>query len=379
MGDVASHDEIYRYIDRSNDEIKAFIQILLNDFEAHKADKANPHAVTKAQVGLGSVENYGIATTAEAQQGTSNVKYMTPLRTAEAITQQALIPPNAHKADTNNPHQTTKAQVGLGSVENYGISTEAEARAGTSNVKYMTPLRTSQTIYTQAITPLNAHLADMENPHSTTKAQVGLGSVENYGIATQVEAETGSTNLKYMTPLRTLQAIKKQVGDTMANHIADVNNPHQTTKAQVGLGSVENYPVATTAEAQAGVATNKYTTPFLVKAAIDAFAGNMVATHEARKDNPHQVTKAQVGLGSVLNYGVADWSSAVLGQSNVLYMTPYLVREAMNYAVSNGLYDGRYVLKNIQGDGNIHVRTDLGTAYVWINGAWRQFWPPQWQ
>jgi hypothetical protein len=40
----------------------------------------------------------------------------------------------------------TKADVGLGSVLNYGISTEAEAQAGTSNAKYMTPLRTKQAI-----------------------------------------------------------------------------------------------------------------------------------------------------------------------------------------------------------------------------------------
>ncbi len=41
---------------------------------------------TKADVSLGSVENYGVATQAEAQAGTSNVKYMTPLRTKEEIT-----------------------------------------------------------------------------------------------------------------------------------------------------------------------------------------------------------------------------------------------------------------------------------------------------
>lgn len=45
----------------------------------------NPHNVSKSNVGLGSVENYGIASTVESEAGTSNVKYMTPLRTKEAI------------------------------------------------------------------------------------------------------------------------------------------------------------------------------------------------------------------------------------------------------------------------------------------------------
>ncbi len=38
---------------------------------------------------------------------------------------------------------TTKEDVGLGNVENYGIASEAEAKAGTANDKYMTPERTS--------------------------------------------------------------------------------------------------------------------------------------------------------------------------------------------------------------------------------------------
>jgi len=55
------------------------------ELDAHKSDKANPHNVTKAQIGLGNVQNYGIATQAEAEAGTVNNKYMTPLRTLELL------------------------------------------------------------------------------------------------------------------------------------------------------------------------------------------------------------------------------------------------------------------------------------------------------
>lgn len=51
------------------------------------------------------------------------------------------------------------------------------------------------------------HILDTNNPHEVTKGQVGLGSVENYGIATQEEATDGTVTNKYMTPLRTMQAI----------------------------------------------------------------------------------------------------------------------------------------------------------------------------
>lgn len=41
---------------------------------------------------------------------------------------------------------TTKTNVGLGNVQNYGVATKAQAEAGTANNLYMTPLRTKEAI-----------------------------------------------------------------------------------------------------------------------------------------------------------------------------------------------------------------------------------------
>lgn len=60
---------------------------------------------------------------------------------------------------------------------------------------------------TSVTAALEAHKNNTSNPHSVTKSQVGLDSVENYGIATENEAKAGSVNNKYMTPQRTKQAI----------------------------------------------------------------------------------------------------------------------------------------------------------------------------
>lgn len=49
------------------------------------AGRTGAVTLSKGDVGLGSVENYGIATTAEAQVGTVNNKYMTPLRVKELV------------------------------------------------------------------------------------------------------------------------------------------------------------------------------------------------------------------------------------------------------------------------------------------------------
>lgn len=62
---------------------------------------------------------------------------------------------------------------------------------------------------TQAQDDINNHKNDTSNPHNVTKSQVGLGSVLNYGIATKSQAEAGTVNNRYMTPLRTKESIEK--------------------------------------------------------------------------------------------------------------------------------------------------------------------------
>ncbi len=150
---------------------------LLQPMENHMGDVANPHATTKAQVGLGNVDNVKQATKAEF---------------------------DAHKADFANPHATTKAQVGLGSVQNYGIATKAQAEAGRVNNVYMTPLRVKEAI--SSLTPVTS-VAGKTGAVTLSKSDVGLGSVQNYGIATKAQAEAGTVNNVYMTPLRVAEAI----------------------------------------------------------------------------------------------------------------------------------------------------------------------------
>lgn len=68
---------------------------------------------------------------------------------------------------------------------------------------------------------LSAHTDNKDNPHHVTKAQVGLSVVNNYGIALQEEAETGTINNKYMTPLRTKQAIEANVRAVVESNITE--------------------------------------------------------------------------------------------------------------------------------------------------------------
>jgi hypothetical protein len=343
----------------------------------HTARQDNPHNTTKSQVGLGSVDNFATATQAEAQAGASNATFMTPLRTAQAISVQAVAPLNSHITNTSNPHSTTASQVGLGSVQNYPVATQIEAEGGVSTVTYMTPLRTAQLINVQAIAPLNTHIGRTDNPHSTTKSQVGLGSVSNFDIATQAEAQAGSSNVKYMTPLSTAQAISTQAIAPLNTHTARTDNPHSTTATQVGLGNVQNLGLANTSEAQAGTSHALYMTPLLTAQAISAQALSPLNTHVARTDNPHSTTATQVGLGSVSNFAVASQAESEAGSSNAKYMTPLGVNQRVAVHVASGDHDSRY--PRLNANVSAAVRESGGQFQAFIGGAWRIVWPPQWQ
>ncbi len=300
------------------------------DFNNHLADLSNPHQVTKTQVGLGNVENFGISSLSQAQQGTAADRYMTPERTKDAITFQVKNAFDDHVTNVSNPHNVTKTQVGLGNVSNFPVASLSEAQLGDRSDRYMTAERVGDAVLYQAVTPLNNHMADLGNPHQVTKAQVGLGSVQNFSLASVSEAKSGASNTRYMTPSLTKEAISEQALIPLDAHSRRTDNPHNVTKAQVGLGSVQNYAVASTTEAEAGSRNDRYMTPFLTKAAITEQAGSLLAAHVNNNSNPHNVTKSQVGLGSVLNYGIASLSEARDGTVNTKYMTPLRTKDAID-------------------------------------------------
>lgn len=87
-------------------------------------------------------------------------------------------------------------------------------------------------------TALAQHILDTNNPHATTKTQVGMGNVENYPIATQSQAQAATSNTAYMTPLRTAQLVAAITGGSLTAHLADHNNPHQVTASQVNAYTI---------------------------------------------------------------------------------------------------------------------------------------------
>ncbi|EAD5289423.1 hypothetical protein ES686_12850 [Listeria monocytogenes] len=69
------------------------------------------------------------------------------------------------------------------------------------------------------------------------------------------------------TALKELQELAALNAD-LVNHTGNTNNPHSVTKEQIGLSDVENFGIASLEEAKAGIASNKLMTPASVLAAI---------------------------------------------------------------------------------------------------------------
>lgn len=367
IGDQAAFDELRNYINLQDSLLRSMINERDAQLGDHVGSTTNPHQVTKAQVGLGNVDNFGTATQVDAQDGVVNNLFMTPLRTKQAITAQVGNTLSAHIANTNNPHGTTKAQVGLSNVVNYALASTAQAQAG-SGEAYMTATLTGAAITALAVAPLNAHISRTDNPHAVTKAQVSLGNVDNFATASTAQAQAGTANNLFMTPAGTRALVDAVAGNALTSHVARTDNPHSVTKAQVGLGNVQNYAVASTAQAQAGTDNATYMTPLRVKEAINTLAGGNIDAHIARTDNPHNTTKAQVGLGNVLDYGMSDQGNAEAGTSNTLYMSPLRTKQAITAQAYNPLLSA--INQRVVTGSNAQLNTlQLGnTGYFYQDG-----------
>lgn len=178
--------DLDKYTQKQVDDLLATIRTLINN---HLNDKENPHVVTKTQIGLDNVANHAVASQAQAEAGVSNNHAMTPLRAMQLLQKWA----------TDN----------LATIQQNGLMSATDKAQLIKAV--------------EDVASLLLHAQNTENPHAVTKAQVGLSSVQNYAIASQANAEAGTSNALYMTPLRVKNAIDKFVPKALSGFTNDTN------------------------------------------------------------------------------------------------------------------------------------------------------------
>lgn len=220
------------------------------------------------------------------------------------------------------------------------------------------------------------HSALKNNPHDVTAEQVGLGQVPNWTSASQAEAENGSLGNRFMTPIRTKQAIDAQIPiedrerwddsasvqyvdesisnlgipdhEPYDNHLTSTDNPHNVTKSQVGLGNVPNYPMSTQSIAEEGIQSDYLMSPLSTKQAIEAqvpvndFISHTVdsdvhVSSEDRSNWDSKATQTDIDntLASIVIPNKANFEQAIDGTDDSTYMTPFRVHQKVTEATKN--------------------------------------------
>lgn len=351
IGDASAPENLEAHLDDFNNPhhvTKA--QVNLGNAD-NTADAAKPistatQAALNLKAPLLSPPLIGVPTapTAVALTNTNQIATTSFATLGDGVVNAALV---AHTSNTSNPHSVTKTHVGLSNVDNTSDVNKPISTATQAAINAVEASGAS----TDA--DLAAHLSDTSNPHSVTKTQINLGNVDDTSdinkpvstaqqIAINLNANIASptftgipaaptpapgTNTTQISTTAFVTGAVAVVAAAEAAHEADVNNPHDVNKAQVNLGNVDNVsdvnkpisiaaqaaldlkaPLAsppltgipTAATAAPGTSTTQLATTAFSTLGV-AVVNTALGVHVARVDNPHAVTAAHVGLGSVNN------------------------------------------------------------------------------
>ena len=89
-----------------------------------------------------------------------------------------------------------------------------------------------------------------------------------------------------------------KIDAALSSHELDSNNPHDVTKTQIGLSNVDN-----TSDLDKPISS-------LTQTALNLKANDLdLTTHTTNTSNPHGVTKSQVGLDNVVNIDTTTTSN----------------------------------------------------------------------
>lgn len=165
----------------------------------------------------------------------------------------------SHINNKSNPHQVTKAQVQLGNVPNFAMATDAQHTDATRNDLFTNPRGVLLLVNKFAVTPLNAHIAAKGNVHDMVPADIGLGNVPNWRPATAQQAIDPTNNNTFMTPYLVSLLIQKLQNDPRLDQLIidfnahiTANNPHNITPAIIGTYSSQQIDAMIDAVSQGG-------------------------------------------------------------------------------------------------------------------------------
>ncbi len=212
----------------------------------------------------------------------------------------------AHLQDYTNPHEVTAAQIGLNFIEDIGITTQADIGTVPPTHTYIT-----FDILTAAMDSFGLDILQQLtlvpnyppfNPNAPTNGQ-GDTLITYADLQSALFSTQTFNNGNVLTPQQIQQ---------LAAHLVNFENPHEVTAAQVGLGSIGNYPPTYITDVQAvaagGAVPTSYITYNILYQAVTALPISLTPAqiqslldHLTNYSNPHEVNAVQVNLNDVAN------------------------------------------------------------------------------
>ena len=170
-------------------------------------------------------------------------------------------------------------------------------------------------------------------------SELGIDPIEIGGIAYEISNNTGerfwakaidtdgkvSIRIKgTLDPSEDITVVSSALNSLQIafnNHLNDNDNPHEVTKNQVGLGNLPNAK---------SKSIDKYNSNVLATSKAVYTVQQNLNTHMEDKNNPHKVNKNQVGLGNVPNFRKATDTDAVDNTNDNTFMTPHTTYVAVS-------------------------------------------------
>lgn len=193
---------------------------------------------------------------------------------------------------------------GFEQIEKKVLSSKLAAQSAADEAKqYAGKAALSASELSSSVTALNSHIESKSNPHGVTKAQLGLGSVDNTSDKNKPISDAVKAELDKKANHAAVQTAINVLGETMNAHNDSKNNPHSVTKAQIGLSNVDN-----TSDKDKPVSDAVKT-----ELSKKADAENL-NSHTENTSNPHGVTAEQVGA-----YGCQEVDNKLSARAKLLH------------------------------------------------------------
>lgn len=190
---------------------------------------------------------------------------------------------------------TSSATVPKNGVEIFEVQLEYRIYVG--EVDDITASLSDSSVYATA-SDLNDHTNNMNNPHSVTKAQLGLGNVENVSVNNMTPTFTVASTLATVSTGDKFSVIVGKVAKAITDlisHIGSKNNPHDVTLAQLGAAAsshnhdASNINTGTIGVARGGTGKASVTRGALLKGNGTSAMGEITgagALHATTSGNP---------------------------------------------------------------------------------------------